>query len=574
MPVWDDMVVGQPIIGAANFSESSGYTADFTQPLDEIFGTEAGLGTTDGQLLPGGVDSGLQAYATIPGSNNNQINGEQQVYYGPNSPVSDPLVAFEKRGTSLAIKSWLATTADEDAHYVGYHILPNGEFATGADFTAENGFPAGVPTDWGDVITEDGDVKLFTKRPARFVSGAFNTEGRFGASFFRVSCVCEAPTGGRDRSNTPPRDQSVSDEYGLVQPHNIGADIDDVDAQFPAVPWTLQYKKKGADINGEPNADGETHTPGNQAAKGQRPELDGMEVFGDSSTDIQQTMHYYEQGYTDASGQPAQIISKESPPPTVENVRLANEYGKDVTPGKIGWWIRKAGETVAYYTRVVDTPASIADPLPVYEKDPDIDYLPLMNGNSASIIGQQQHASGDPRYMYHAIYCTYARNGKFVRDFVFDKATHHDEYYRATLPDYTDYDELIIHSLYMWPLAVDNPDAFPTIVNNIPTALIDDEVVTSTPEIDSFEDTFRFRVSYMSDQYVGAPVNVRAEVLENPVGYPYKFEISIDESRIPAGVNITVEQGGSNQASIYCDTAVDLDDMIIVTATQDGEAPA
>lgn len=472
MPVSDGMVVGQPIISASHFSASSGYTADFSQPLTTIFGTQSGMNTSDGQLLPGGINSGVLGYATIAGSNNNQVNGEQQVYYGPNSNVTDHLVAFEKRGTALAVKSWLATSADEEAHYVGYHVLANGEFATGADFTAANGFPNGIPTDWGDVITESGsDRKLFTKRPARFVSGAFSSEGRFGASFFRLACECEAPTGGRDRANTPPRSQSVSQQYGLVQPKDIGASIDDVDAQFPAIPWTLQYVRKGADINGDPTDDGETHTPGNQAAKGPRPELDIMEIFGDSSTAVQQTMHYYVQGHTNANGQPDQIISKESPAPTVNDVRQRNEYGMDVTPEKIGWWVRKFGESIAYYTRVVDTPASLANPLPIYEKDDQFDYLPKMSGDNAVILGTQKHPDGADRYMYHALYCTYARNGKFVRDFVFDKATHHDANYRNTLPAYNDSDELVIYNLYMHPLVTDNPDVYPTIVNDVPTAL-------------------------------------------------------------------------------------------------------
>ena len=87
----------------------------------------------------------------------------------------------------------------------------------------------------------------------------------------------------------------------------------------------------------------------------------------------------------------------------------------------------------------------------------------------------------------------------------------------------------------------------------------------------TFEESFKFRVAHTKQQYTNAPVNVRAEVTANPRGFPYKFTISINQSLVPSGATITIEGGDGAQAAIYSDVPLDVDDLIVITAEQDGE---
>ena len=170
MPIWDQMVEGGPKLPSSAFSAASGFVTDFTKPLNEIFGTQTGWHTRDGQLKNGFYAEHVQSYATGPNNNNSQINGEQQAYLSPNSSAPDPLMMYEKRGTALAVKTRLATPAEQAsfAHYRGYHLQPNGNFANESFFLdPANGFGGSIPNNWGAYTIESSGNVLFEKIPAR-----------------------------------------------------------------------------------------------------------------------------------------------------------------------------------------------------------------------------------------------------------------------------------------------------------------------------------------------------------------------------------------------------------------------
>lgn len=87
----------------------------------------------------------------------------------------------------------------------------------------------------------------------------------------------------------------------------------------------------------------------------------------------------------------------------------------------------------------------------------------------------------------------------------------------------------------------------------------------------TFDDTFKYRVAFDQEQYTGSPINIRAEVTDNPVGFPHKFVISLDDSKIPAGTDVRLESYADNQAALYVDSQIDVEGLVVVEAVQDGE---
>lgn len=566
------MVEGGPILPPSVFDQQSGFEADFSKALQNLFGTDTGIGQTDGDLKSGFWVEDLQSYATGANNNSSEVNGEQQAYFGPNSSAPNFLSQFESvtigQTPALKIKARLADQATESgwAHYRGYHRLANGDRAKQDWFVSGNGFPSGPPAAWDPVVESDGTVR-FEKYPARFVSGCLSTYNRYAQSFGDFSETVIVPAGGRDRSNMPPRDQSVSDQFGLVTPSDIGADVNDVDSNFCAA-WILQEVLFGMDLNGEPEPGGDTHTPGNPAGAGLLTEPDTGEWFGDSSTSVHHTLHYYEDGTPDI------ISTSLSPPPTVDDIRLVHTYGIHVTPGKIGWYID------GIYTRVITTPANIANPLPIYEPDDTLPYLPKKDGNgNAIVVGTQKHANGSDRFMRFCMIINYAKNGTFTNNFVFDKATHHDANYRATLPAYNDSDEMIVLRMSAAPLAVDNPDEYGINYKGVPQPTINggsytgpgDGGVTNPVASATFEESFRYRIEATKAAEPGAPIIIKAIVTENPRQFPYQWVFAINPAAVPAGVTAVIEDEGTNYIILSVDTEGSYPDLINVQPLQDGD---
>lgn len=428
---WDSIVVGSQKLADSVFDDW--YYTDFSAPLTDLFGLDAGYGTTDGEFRLGDYAAWNQSYATsaaYPGSTNMR-NLETQYYRGPHGADPDPLGCFSQAGGKLRMETH-ETTAGEAAwsRVKGFYITPDGTPASTAWMQAN--YPGGIPADWAPV-NESFELQ-FLNMPSEHTAAMFSTLNRRTMSFGRYSARIRFPTGARGAAG-------------------FEADRRLVKTTFPAF-WLLQHIPYGHDLNGEPfdpiNASDPTHPPGNQAANGVHPELDIVEVYGYDKA-LHQNYHYHVNGntYIDGAGQPRAINRSLASSTAVTNVRDWVEVGADVTPGKIMYWIN---DTV---TSMIQTPASISEPLLHYVPNPSAPFLPNLNPDqTVQSDGIQQHSDGSPRYMQFMSIFNIAHSAHFTRGF----AQSYLQSNPSSVPAYLDPDYMDVEWFAMQPLAVENPD--------------------------------------------------------------------------------------------------------------------
>ena len=405
----DAAVVGAPIISESNFGD--GFRDDFdTLDLE----TSAAVGNRTGKWKKGFIHANMAEFGFTYGSDENPgdnfvhaaINNEEQVYVDNRKPPPSGVNPYTLENGALKITS--------------APVLPQ-------------------DSDWARVkdayLNPDGTRGQFVRnKPVKYTSGMVSTYGRFAMSFGRF----------RARVKTP---------YGAVGNSN---DINQRSAVFPAALWSLMDIPYGADINGDPFADGRTtYRGGRPNGGGINLELDGDENFGESATAIHQTTHFHPAGTPQGNNS--------SSPRTIETgADLRNvwrETGYDVFPEKIAFFVN------GVYTHIVDTPDEIRNGLPKYVPNPSAPFDPIIDaGNVARTDGRQQHADGSTRYMCHVIIMNLARDGKFPRDLA--KLVHDDP--NNSLPPHSDTVSMLIDWVEARPLLVDNPDNFPMRINGVP----------------------------------------------------------------------------------------------------------
>lgn len=431
---WDDIVVGSRKLPQCVFDDF--FYTEFDKPNEELFGTCRGWHRHDGEFKTGTYLKYIQSYETNLPNSSGQRNGEEQHYtdiYGDNP---DPFALYTRRDGHLVMSSHETRPEEEPwARVKGYWRMQDGREAQADWFTAENGFPDGVPHEWQGEF--DGHAMFFANRPSKYVSSMISTAGRKAMSFGRFAARLSAPTGCR---------------FGP----NWRSDRRDIHTVFPAF-WCLQDIIANHDLNGRYLATTRADTPGNQGAEGRHPEIDMGEWFGYSKSEIQSTLHFYLNGAK--KDDRVQQLSSHAPPVRFPDNRAMLEIGVDVTPGKVMFWI---GDTVR---SIVPTPYSIATPLMHYISRAEAGqgsetYLPALNPDGTVMHdGTQTHADGSDVYMrYFSLF-----NIAYSQTFALGIAQSLKEQGSTDLPDYDPVNEMEIEWFGMFPLAVENPDQHRTV---------------------------------------------------------------------------------------------------------------
>jgi hypothetical protein len=414
MPLSDAAIVGAPIVAESNFGD--GFRDDFNT-LDIETSTEAG--NRSGKWKLGFIHANMAANGFTYGSDENAANGDNFVHAAIN---------FE-------------TQVYEDTR------KPNPTGAT--SFAIDNGVlkitsrlvNAGAETEWAKVkdynLNPDGTLGTFVRdKQAKYTSGMISTYGRFAMSFGRFRWKVKTP-------------------YGAV---GNSADVNARSAVFPAPAWLLQDIPYGCDINGEPFGDGlTTYRPARPNGGGIGHEIDVDENFGESATDLHQTVHAHPAGTPQGTSDSSPLTLSRS-----QDLRSAwRVSGADVFPEKIAFFVD------GVYTHIVATTDEVANGLPIYEPQVGAEYDPVMDSDGhARVIGRQTHADGSTRYMCHVMISNLARDGKYPRDLakqVVDAG--------GTLPAHLDTVDMEIDYAEARPLLVDNPDAYPMRINGVPTTV-------------------------------------------------------------------------------------------------------
>lgn len=533
MAVWDGIADGSAGIAASHFEDV------FEQTGVEIYnsiGTDSAMSANDGTWGSGLYSDAINRTFMDYGYKS-VINFEQQMYHNPHWPHPSGWSPYSLVGDAIRISSSPVdqNNAAEKAWAVrkAYHLRADGGLSTWNDF---GGTP---PAEWsarakGSGETNDSPV-LFDDYPMLYKSGMLFGRNSYG--FGDYSFTAKMPYGANGAS----------------------ADVNLRRATFPAL-WLLQMIILGRGVNGEPSND--TATPFTNTGKLREPDV--AEMFGESERRIHHTAHYRA-----ATGDPdypfgnADLQLKPVTQPLLPNDAdsVFHNYRLQLTPGKLIFLIDGA---VSF---VVDTPADYYEPLRIYETVPGQPYNVVKDGQGrGKWTGEyQRNPDGSLKYPRYRMLMNLAEGGKYPRDLakqLFDAGT--------PMPVHNESNTMDISHVSYRKLITDNPDTYDVGDNN--TGGGTDPVVV--PPAVTFEDSFKFRVHKTKQQYVNAPTNVRAEVTANPLGFPYKFSITVDQSKVPAGATVTIEGGADDQASIYSDVALDVDGLIVITAEQDGEPPS
>lgn len=298
MPVWDNIIVGQPKLGPENFSV--GFEDEF-DILD--INQSAAVGATDGKWKRGFYASNITDNGATWGSDSiygpAQINNERQFYgdtkYAHPSNYNGVSIndsALILRSRPVDTRSW----ADADrARVKGFPLDASGTQGT---------FQQDLMVPWyGEMLTN---------------------YGRFSMSFGEFEAELQMPLGG------------VFD----------ADDINDVYSIFPAW-WLLQDIPYKRGVDGQLTSNQATFMPAKFNLGGVITEIDIAEVFGYEENAIHQTTHHTEEGN-------GSVVSNASTIQTSFNP--SREFfvaGVHITPGKIGFYIN------GVYTKVVDTPPEI-----------------------------------------------------------------------------------------------------------------------------------------------------------------------------------------------------------------------
>lgn len=412
MPLSDLAVVGQPIVDDANFGE--GFRDDFDS-LD--IETSSTPGNRTGAWKHGFVHANMAQYGFTYGSDENPTNGdnfvhaainfEDQVYPDTRKPNVYGASGLSVSDSVLTITSRPKTTAEADyARVKDYELNADGTL---------------------------GDFKR--DHPVAYTSEMLSKFGRFAMSFGRF----------RARVKTP---------YGA---DGSSSDVNQRKAVFPAALWTLQEILYGCDINGEPFGDGATtYRPARPNGGGILHEIDADENFGESTTDLHQTVHAHPAGTPQGESS--------SDPLTIDLGKdLRNEWresGVDIFPEKIAFFVD------GVYTHVVATTDEIQNGLPLYVPQPGAEYDPVMvDSTTAQTNGRQTHPDGSTRYMRHVPILNLARNGKYPRDLA--RQLHNAG---TPMPAHQETVSMEIDWVEAKVLLTDNPDTLPLSYNGIATA--------------------------------------------------------------------------------------------------------
>ena len=360
--------------------------SDFSDGLASI-GTSAARGSTDGQWKSGFYAHNYSTYG-MDWAQNGVINNERQIYHSPDRPHPDGWTPYSINNGNLVVTSSTIDPGNSAevawATNKTYHLTPTGQLATAAFFTAANGYPQGVPTNWGQASEEgSGGPILFYEYPMIYKSGMLSTYGnRHSIGMGRREVRCTIPAGGRvDNLN----------------------DINLIKAVFAASGWDLQDFPLGRGVNGEVTDDPDNITYVPHSDGPQKTEIDYSERFGASLTDLHFTIHYY-----NGAAQIQQI-----PHTYNSGIDLSTQLFTvtcDVGPEKTSFAFNGVVQ------QVVDTPDEVKNPLPLYETVAGQPYNVVRENGKGKIIGTQTNDDGSDRYMAFAQIMNIARDGKYPRD--------------------------------------------------------------------------------------------------------------------------------------------------------------
>ena len=433
MAVWDGIVIGGPPIPPGAFEDF--YEADFTKPNTSLFNTAGGYNTIDGEWKLGGYLKLIQSYATSPDADaSNQRNGETHNYYDAHGSRPNPFELISRRNGHLILGG--RETLPSEAAYSrvkGYYQKADGQFADLAWFEAN--YPGGLPADWQPKTNFDADPQ-FNSMPSSHVAPMISQMGRRSCSFGETACRIKLPTGAKGDPG-------------------FETDLRKITTVFSAV-WELQAIIHRANLNGI-FIGSDTHTPANQASEGRHPELDVLELFGYDRAVLYQTMHYYIDGYTKQRSNGSRYASQTStsyPGTNVGDVTQWLELRIQRTPGKIIFAVNNV------VTNILNTPASIRNPLPFYIPEAGRSFEPQLNADfTVQTDGIQTRSDGSAIYMQWSPIVNTAFNARFTRGLARSGLISNPG---AAAP-YSPEIEIEIDWFTMRYLAVDNPDQSPTV---------------------------------------------------------------------------------------------------------------
>lgn len=298
MPVWDNIIVGQPKLGSENFSV--GFEDEF-DTLDINQSSE--VGARDGKWKRGFYASNITAngatWASDSPYGHDAINYERQFYGDPKYAHPNNYSGVSRNDSTLVLRSRPVDTRNwADMNRARVEGIPLN--ANGSEGTLQSDLM--VPY-YGEMVS---------------------TYGRFSMSFGEFEARLKMPLG------------------GVFHPD----DINQVHAIFPAW-WLLQDIPYNRGLDGELTNNNATFMPPKFNLGGVITELDIAEVFGYEENAIHQTSHHFEEGNPGIVSSASTITTSFNP---------SREYftaGVHVTPGKIGFYIN------GVYTKVVTTPPEI-----------------------------------------------------------------------------------------------------------------------------------------------------------------------------------------------------------------------
>jgi|GEM_PF-2324099 len=457
---WDALVIGGSILPDSTFG--GGWELDTSQPLDGgVIGTQPGYSgdpfnfnyNTDGQLKLGGYLQCHQNYATsyhYPHVSD-QRNKEPQHFVHPHHGNPNPLDLFEIDGGHLVMHARKALPSEQAwARIKGYLIDNNASEATYGYLAAHGG----ISDDWApsNPGRPSSELAFFNNLPSEYIAPMVSTANRRSMSFGRAATRAMLPVGARSRGPT--------------------SDARNVDTWFPAI-WELEDVPARCDLNGRLHSL-DTYTPGNPGAGDVLNELDPLELFGYSNTDIHITSHHYEDGRPGSlvsragvDGSPVNYyrgerVQTNHTPPYASIPGLRGQWvesGVDRFPPSAGWptglicyWIN--GVVQALYPM----PSYLGFPKAIYEPLDNLPYIPRLDSDYSPIrLGSQQYDDGSPAYTHWFSIWNIAMSAGFTRTQAASAIN------SGTAPSFSESESMRIDWAIMQPLLIDNPDTRPLI---------------------------------------------------------------------------------------------------------------
>lgn len=443
-PITALQVIGQPQVPDSYFLAA---TLDVTgQQIFDGIGTDPSVGSTDGLFKEGFYGHHYSTYG-MDWAENGVNNFERIKYTSPDQPHPDSWRPFYMDSGDIVMRVAPIDPGNSAevawARNKTYHLMPNGDRATAAFFTAANGFSGGVPTDWGTVQTEPDGALLFYGYPMLYKGPMLSTYGN------------------RHRMGKGKRVWRGTIPAGAgLRPGGDILNVNDLRAVFAALGWDLQDFPLGKGVNGEDTANPATTTYVPHSDGPEKPEIDTGERFGASKTDLHATVHFYNDSVS------------------IQQINYTLATGIDLTTNKFTCSVVVGPELISFafndtIFQVVATPDEVKNPLPIYETVSGEEYNVVRDANGFGVkTGElQRNADGSPRYMQFAQLMNIAMDGKYPRDLARQVIQA-----GGILPDFTDSPEMRIEYMRCLPLG-DGAEVVPDTTVVVP-GVIGKTVVT------------------------------------------------------------------------------------------------